>query len=138
MFEYLGNTAFISDIHGNAVSLEAVLQDIREQGCTRIFALGDIVNGPEPSRCIAILRGLENTVCIKGNAEFYVLTPNLESFPQRDSKFYPDLLRVIGWWLEHMSPADIETIRRWPDFLHLPGIIIARKTSPTPRFGYQR
>ncbi|MFH5186561.1 metallophosphoesterase family protein [Paenibacillus sp. TAB 01] len=34
--------AFISDIHGNATALEAVLAHIREQAVDRIYVLGDL------------------------------------------------------------------------------------------------
>jgi protein phosphatase len=35
--------ALIADIHGNVPALEAVLDDIRRRGITRIFCLGDLV-----------------------------------------------------------------------------------------------
>jgi predicted phosphodiesterase len=43
----------ISDIHGNYEALEVVLDDIRSQGITEIFCLGDIIGyGPNPRECI--------------------------------------------------------------------------------------
>ena len=96
-------TALLSDIHGNAIALQAVLDDVREQGCRRIFVLGDIINGMDPSGCITILKAVENILCIKGNAEHYVLTPDLDSFPRRDESFYPGLLELLRWWHQHMS-----------------------------------
>jgi putative phosphoesterase len=61
--------AFISDIHGNAVALDAVLEDIRCQGADRIVVMGDIsYRGPEPKRALELVRGL-NTDVIKGNAD---------------------------------------------------------------------
>lgn len=45
--------AIISDIHGNLEALEAVLMDIRGQGISEIYCLGDIVGyGPNPCQCI--------------------------------------------------------------------------------------
>ena len=42
--------AIISDIHGNMDALQAVLEDIKLEGCEKIFALGDYaMAGPEPS-----------------------------------------------------------------------------------------
>ena len=114
-------TAFLSDVHGNAVALQAVLNDVRAQGCRQVFVLGDIINGMDPSRCITILKGIENLQCIKGNAEQYVLTPDLDIFPHRDVAFFPDLLELIRWWHKHMSAADFEFIRALPDILHIDG-----------------
>lgn len=49
--------ALLSDIHGNAVALEAVLHDIQEQGgAQEYWFLGDMVGyGPRPLGCIAML-----------------------------------------------------------------------------------
>ena len=45
--------AVISDIHANLEALEIVLADIRAQGITEIFCLGDIIGyGPNPRECI--------------------------------------------------------------------------------------
>lgn len=112
-------TAFLSDIHGNAVALQAVLEDVRSQGCQQVFVLGDIINGMDPSGCITILKEIENLQCIKGNAEQYVLTPDLDVFPHGDVALYPDLLELIRWWQKHMSAADFEFIRALPDILHM-------------------
>lgn len=125
-------TAFLSDIHGNAVALQAVLEDVQSQGCQQIFVLGDIINGMDPSRCITILREIEDLQCIKGNAEQYVLTPDLDAFPHRDVALYPDLLELIRWWQKHMSPADFEFIGALPDILQVDGWYIVHD-SPSDR-----
>ena len=45
--------ALISDIHSNIEALEAVLADIRAQGVTEIYCLGDLVGyGPNPREVI--------------------------------------------------------------------------------------
>jgi hypothetical protein len=114
-------TALLSDIHGNTIALQAVLEDVQAQGCRRVFVLGDIINGMDPSNCITILREIEDLQCIKGNAEHYVLTPDLDAFPHRNVALYPGLLELIRWWQKHMSPADFEFIRALPDILHVDG-----------------
>jgi diadenosine tetraphosphatase ApaH/serine/threonine PP2A family protein phosphatase len=66
-------TAVISDIHGNAEALRAVLADIDRRGIGRIVCLGDIVGyGPEPLECTDLVR----TRCawsLMGNHDFGVL-----------------------------------------------------------------
>ena len=43
--------AIISDIHGNDEALTAVLKDIENEKCDKIFCLGDLaMAGPEPSK----------------------------------------------------------------------------------------
>lgn len=49
--------ALISDIHANLEALEAVLDDIRQQGIKDILCLGDIIGyGPNPRECIDLVR----------------------------------------------------------------------------------
>ena len=59
--------ALISDIHGNLEALEIVLGDIKAQGITEIFCLGDIIGyGPNPRECIDLV--MENcSVALLGN-----------------------------------------------------------------------
>ena len=42
--------AIISDIHGNSVALEAVLNDLKTEHMDRIVCLGDVVSGGPPTR----------------------------------------------------------------------------------------
>lgn len=63
--------AFISDIHGNANALDAVLEDINEKNVDKVYVLGDICyRGSEPQRSQDLVRSLDTGV-IKGNADEY-------------------------------------------------------------------
>lgn len=58
--------ALISDVHSNLEALQAVLADIKQQGITEIYCLGDIIGyGPNPRECIDLIMKCE--VCILGN-----------------------------------------------------------------------
>jgi predicted phosphodiesterase len=58
--------ALISDIHSNIEALEAVLADIRSQGITEVFCLGDLVGyGPNPREVIDEI--MKCKVCLLGN-----------------------------------------------------------------------
>lgn len=66
--------AFLSDIHGNAVALEAVLEDIQSHKIDKIAVLGDIAfRGPEPKKSIELIQALKTDV-IKGNADQWVVS----------------------------------------------------------------
>lgn len=59
--------AVISDVHGNALALEAVLADIAAQRVDMTVNLGDMVSGPlEPARVAALLRAAD-LPSIRGN-----------------------------------------------------------------------
>ncbi len=65
--------AVISDVHGNLHALDAVLDDILQQGAEQIVALGDFVSGPFDPRGVAdrfIELGL---VSVRGNHDRYIV-----------------------------------------------------------------
>lgn len=65
----------IADIHGNDVALRAVLDDARQFGVDRWWALGDLVlSGPRPVEVMELLLGLPGIEMLRGNTDRYVLT----------------------------------------------------------------
>ncbi len=62
-------TAILSDIHGHAVALETVLRELDRQDIDQLIVLGDLAyRGPEPKRCIELIR-LSARAVIGGNAD---------------------------------------------------------------------
>jgi predicted phosphodiesterase len=109
--------AIISDIHGNSLALQAVLEDIERQGCAEIFFLGDLVNGIDPHTCIKIIRNLKNITCLKGNAEFYVLTADLENFPRKADPLFSELIPLLQWFKSRLSEDDLAWLQHLPDWI---------------------
>jgi diadenosine tetraphosphatase ApaH/serine/threonine PP2A family protein phosphatase len=68
------SVAILSDIHGNAHALRAVLQDIAAQGIHESLCLGDVVGyGGSPGDCIDLL--MEHGIpCVRGNHDTMVTT----------------------------------------------------------------
>ena len=68
--------AVISDIHGNMEAVEAVMSDINEQGCEKIFVLGDYaMAGPEPAEAIEYFLAKETNPkfeMIQGNTDLMI------------------------------------------------------------------
>ena len=61
--------AILSDIHGNFLSLKAVIKEIKIKKINKIICLGDYINYYyEPDKCIDLLKSI-NAKCIKGNHE---------------------------------------------------------------------
>jgi hypothetical protein len=87
--------ALISDIHGNYEALKAVLADIRSQGATDIYCLGDMVGyGPNPCECVDEVR-TRCKVAICGNHDHAALWD--------PSGFNPVALRAIYWTREQLD-----------------------------------
>ena len=64
--------ALISDIHGNAAALDAILHDVERVKADQLMVLGDLAyRGPEPKRVITTLQSLGCTI-IGGNADEWV------------------------------------------------------------------
>lgn len=66
-------TAILSDIHGNAIALRAVVAELDAEGLERVVCLGDVCQGgPEPAACVDVLaeRGWPTVL---GNADAFVL-----------------------------------------------------------------
>jgi predicted phosphodiesterase len=117
-------TALIADIHGNTPALRCVLDDVRAQGCQQLFMLGDIVNGLDPCGCIDLLLEWPQVAGLKGNAELYLVTPNLEQFALREQPTFAELIQLVAWWRGELRPDQIawvdalpETIRWGSSFL---------------------
>jgi predicted phosphodiesterase len=102
--------ALISDIHGNLEALEVVLDDIKAQGITEIFCLGDVIGyGPNPRECID--RVMETCrITLLGNHD-------------QGAMFDPDGFnsgaeRAIFWTREQLeAPSDRDANQRRWEFL---------------------
>lgn len=65
--------AVISDIHGNAHALNAVLEDVAQQAPDAVWCLGDLVGyGPRPNRCTTLVAAHAD-LCLAGNHDLGVL-----------------------------------------------------------------
>lgn len=109
--------AFISDIHGNATALEAVLAHIREQAVDRVYVLGDLCyRGPAPKRSLELVQALQTSV-IKGNADEWVVRG------VRQGEVADAALELMNqerdWTVSQLGPEDLEYLASLPSELHL-------------------
>jgi len=108
MAESIRQVALISDIHGNLISLEAVLTDIRQRGVEEIVCLGDsAANGPRPVECLDLLESLTSRV-VMGNADEWLLDPILD--PAADD-FHRKVEESDLWTIAQLSPANWRFLR---------------------------
>ncbi|NLX56061.1 MAG: metallophosphoesterase family protein [Planctomycetaceae bacterium] len=103
--------ALISDIHANSEALDKVLDDIRQQGVSEIYCLGDIIGyGPNPCECLDQV--IEQcTVTILGNHDQAALFD--------PDGFNPVALQAVYWTRDQLERRDINarlSDARW-DFL---------------------
>jgi predicted phosphodiesterase len=105
--------AIISDVHGNLEALDAVLEDIRNQGISTVYCLGDIVGyGPNPCECIDRAMGLQLNVL--GNHDQAALFD--------PEGFSSGAERAIFWTRGQLEAggATPENVARWRFLCELP------------------
>ncbi|WP_187355137.1 metallophosphoesterase family protein [Paenibacillus tengchongensis] len=104
--------AIITDIHGNAPALEAVLQDISQQGTRRIVCLGDAVGiGPDSNRVLELLAAWPDIALVSGNHDLALVAASRKEPPPPGNAAE----RAHHEWLaERIRPEYVEWISRWP------------------------
>ncbi|HPA73484.1 MAG TPA: metallophosphoesterase family protein [Spirochaetota bacterium] len=105
--------ACVSDIHGNAIALAAVLRDIDARGIANILCAGDFVGfGPFPEEVISLLRN-RNIPCVTGNYDAKVLR-----FPDKKKKWKkkkrPESYESFRWTWKHLSKESREWLAALP------------------------
>lgn len=123
--------AIIADIHANLEAFDVVLRDQKEQGCTHIACLGDIVGyGPDPKECVDIVRAL-NIPTVKGNHDEYA------SFEGILEGFNPSAAKAIEWMRNQLTEDDRRWLRDLPISLQIEDFILVHATLDGPqRWGY--
>ena len=112
--------AILSDIHGNALALTAVLADIKAQRIDTIVNLGDHFFGAlEPEKVADLLRN-HPMICISGNTDREIL----ESFNKKSEK--PDMERVV----DDLSDESIAWLKTLPDTTTVDDLIFVCHGTP--------
>lgn len=109
--------AFISDIHGNAVALDAVLQDLTGRNVDKVCVLGDLCfRGPEPERALNLIQSL-NCDVIKGNADEWVVRGIRKGeVPEQALEM---MAKEREWTLSQLGDGSLEYLRNLPTELSL-------------------
>jgi predicted phosphodiesterase len=108
--------ALISDLHGNRLALEAVLQDIARHRVDRIVCLGDVATlGPHPEAVLARLEEI-GCDCIMGNHDEFLLDEKLiHTYTEA-----PVIVAAVDWCRSILPAPAIELVRRFKREMVLP------------------
>ena len=110
--------AALSDIHGNAVALEAVLADIARERTDAILVGGDLVlNGPDPVAVVETLRGLadDGALVIQGNTDIAVADFDYAAAFPWMTDGVPDAIQDAAEWAhDTLGPERLNWLRRLP------------------------
>jgi predicted phosphodiesterase len=113
----------ISDVHANAIALEAVLIDAGKVDET--WCLGDVVGyGPQPNECIERISSLPNLTCMMGNHDFGAIGESaLETFNS-------DAKKALLWQRNFLSQESRSFLKSLPDELVVRGEVSLAHGSP--------
>ncbi|MDO3410469.1 metallophosphoesterase family protein [Saccharibacillus sp. CPCC 101409] len=104
--------ALLTDIHGNAAALAAVLAELDRRGIRRIFCLGDTVGiGPDSNEVLALLTARSGIAFVGGNHEAAVLA----AYEGRPAPAGHEGEREHHRWLaQRLDPAYAAVMAGWP------------------------
>ena len=121
----------IADIHANLEGLQVVLEDIKQQKCTHVVCLGDIVGyGANPKECLDIIRGM-NIPVVKGNHDEYIGS-------NEDPEGFNDAAaEAVTWSRNQLTEEDRKWLRELKYFRLVANFSIVHATLDAPqRWGY--
>jgi predicted phosphodiesterase len=96
--------ALISDVHGNAIALEAALADVEQVGVDGGVCLGDVAQGgPQPAEVLERLQEL-GWPAVRGNSDEFLLRLR-DDDPE---PLTPALLEVRDWTLGRLDAGALE------------------------------
>lgn len=129
--------AILTDVHGNAPALGAVLTDIDKIGqVERIYSLGDMIAiGPDTNQVLAMLFARDDVTMIRGNHEDAVLAVLDGKDPGS-----PGTERIHhGWVADQLDPTFVPSLRSLPlsltlDYANHRLLLVHYHLSPAGRY----
>ena len=128
--------ALISDLHSNKEALTNVLEDIRQQGITEIYCLGDLVGyGPDPA--FVVEHAMDWKITLMGNHDEAVLK---EAYG-----FNPVAKAAVTWTRDQLRPGFLSgkgKKARWKFLQNLPlthpldGVLLVHGSPRDPTMEY--
>ncbi len=121
------NIAVISDIHGNADSLDICLQEISCLDVDILICLGDILTyGTQPNEVIEQLinyQKKDKLIMIKGNHEEFYFSSSKDA--TASYKIPPFVMESINWTKDNLKFNDLDKIFQWQENYILKDIYFA-------------
>jgi predicted phosphodiesterase len=89
--------AALHDVHGNLPALEVVLAEVEREGVDAIVSGGDLVLGPFPAECLALLRARDARF-LHGNCERSVLARDDDRNAWCDDRLDDETRAFVSAW----------------------------------------
>lgn len=103
----------ISDVHGNDLALEAVIENMEKESIDGVIFLGDLIaGGPNPKKALELLRKLNVLSWINGNTD--IKYQEVVNFTKLKHKENIELSEYYSYALKELCFKDIEFILTKP------------------------
>ncbi len=104
--------AILTDVHGNAPALRAVIADMdREGGIEHVYCIGDMVDiGPDSNEVLSLLCARDDVTMLMGNHDQYVLA----AAGGRDLEIPAQVREHAKWIAERLDPRFIPVLAALP------------------------
>ncbi len=129
--------AIVSDVHGNAVALEAVRTALRKEKPDAICIAGDLVlNGPSPAETVDAIRELEDdgALVVQGNTDIAVADFDYSAAFPWMSDGVPETFQAAAEWAHAaLGEERLDWMRRLPAERRLRGegvLLLVTHASP--------
>jgi putative phosphoesterase len=110
--------AALSDIHGNATAMEAVLADIAREKPDVVLVAGDLVlNGPEPGLVLDVLSNIADggALIVQGNTDIAVADLDYgAAFPWMMDGVSDSIVSAVEWAHDTLDDRHLDVLRRLP------------------------
>lgn len=110
--------AILSDVHGNAIALDAVRKAIHREKPDAVIVAGDLVlNGPDPAAAVDAVRELEaeGAIVVQGNTDVAVADFDYSAAFPWMTDGVPETFRAAAEWAhEELGDARLAWLRRLP------------------------
>jgi putative phosphoesterase len=110
--------AVLSDVHGNAIALEAVRKAMNKEKPDAVLIAGDhVMNGPEPAATVDALRSMEadGALIVQGNTDVAVADFDFAAAFPWMTEGVPDPMRIAAEWAhDALDDERLEWIRGLP------------------------
>lgn len=108
--------ALISDVHGNLVPLQAVVEELERESLDGVVCLGDVAaTGPQPRETVELLMELD-CLTVMGNADAEMLRPISIAGVGGDARRFAEMDR---WCAGQFSPGHLEYLRTFRETVSL-------------------
>lgn len=123
--------AIVSDIHGNLLALDAVMDDVARQSPDEVWCGGDLGwGGPWAQECIARVRA-EGWRCVRGNTDIWI-TGDPQTITSKEERA---LLEELAS-LHNISPGDARWLSELPlGYTPAGSILLVHGTPNSPFVG---